>query len=235
MRFLTMMFMLVGFFPHAVWAQEILPVSHFEEILREADDPIPVSGDVRMGVQLDEVSSNVDPDSLTVFLPQGNWKNLCVRINSIDGRYEAMLAYTIDNIDSGEKYKLKYPTQYPGELMKYTPKELAIYAELKDACEAETQQITIASWQPDNALTKLTLLLNTGKDNIVKIKVPPLQGEQSHIVRCHIIETDKTALTYNFECILSIVKNTYDYSKTRVYIQEDSELLEPIMFPLILP
>ena len=302
----TIIFTLLLLFPQAIWAQNVLPIRQFGEILR-TNNNIPVSGDVRLGVQsgkLDErvlESFELTPQSLkhlenenipdiilnnlrllqdqefiteddflnavrqqigeehtgwyreqilnyavslnlpTVFLPQRNLRKLCVRIKSIDGRYEADMEYDIHNIPLGEKYRLEYPTEYPEALNSYNSKELAIYAEVKDVCEGGTQDIVIASWEPDSQLKEITILLNTDRNYIVKLKVPALKGE-AHIKMCHRINTEqatiktkKIPITYNFECVLPIEKNKYDYSKSTIHIRKDFMFLEPIILPLALP
>ena len=119
---------------------------------------VPVGGGFRVGLMTFTEQQTVNPRQFHVFLPRPNSAEnslLCVAISSKDGRYEAELAYRLDQV----KYEsslivqpVELPTAHTSKLRAYAPVDLAILAHISSSCDSPTGpsgDYVVASWNHD--------------------------------------------------------------------------------------
>ncbi len=186
--------------PRAVNAQ--VPISpEYENLRREVD----VSGDVFLGIMTGKLETEVRPVGsemhVYVWIPEKLVADtpacpLYIRVQSIDGLYEAVLRVTSGDQLKKEPngaYKLAYTTKYNDSFGVRQANEVALHAFWSKNCEAPEPDDPrlVATW--DSAGTypnTVWLLLNNPEGRA-------LQGEE----RCRSLEAiDRTLVSYDKVC-----------------------------------
>jgi len=139
----------------------------FNEDLRSSAN---ISGALIMGIQ----RQGIDPNGIAVaaYIPQ-DWAgtNICTRVVSIDGLYEATNAYAIAPDWEGGMLSLPYPTEFQDQLAEKPLDGVGVYIS-QGACSARTAHdtATLASWNagPED---RLGVLINSFRADAVYMYV----------------------------------------------------------------
>ena len=195
--------------PRAVNAQDLIE-PEYETLL----DEVNVSGDVFLGIMTGKSETEVRPDGpvmhVYVWIPEervadSTARALCVRIQSIDGLYEAALSVSADTLkkleekDKPGRYHLAYETRYKNEFGVRHANEVAIHAFWSENCEAPGDSVLVATWDRASAYPHtIWLLLNNPEGRA-------LLGEQ----RCRSLEAvDRTLIAYDKVCEAVLTDST---------------------------
>jgi len=113
-------------------------------------DPIPVSGEIRVGVMAgNNQSISSGQKSFFVFVPkalEGVGKCLCARISSIDGRYSALMEFKVADLKPGVN-RLEWKSSFVNDLLQIKNEKLVILASVVETCTARAKNYLIASWK----------------------------------------------------------------------------------------
>ncbi|MEE8572925.1 MAG: alpha/beta hydrolase [Gemmatimonadota bacterium] len=180
--------------PRAVNAQDLIE-PEYETLL----DEVNVSGDVFLGIMTGNPETEIRPDgsvmNMYVWIPEKLLTpkgDLCVRVQSIDGLYEAALRVphtylrnVPDNEKPGSAYHLAYRTQVDGFGVRHA-KEVAIHAFWSPNCEApgDSDPRLVAAWDRESAdPNAVRLLYNNPEGRAVLVAGPEDEGQ-----RCRSLE-----------------------------------------------
>jgi hypothetical protein len=159
---------------------------------------IPISGGLKVGTMYSVSSISKVQKSFFVKLPTGNYKLLCVKVTSRDGRFYASMNYDINNT-SGGLLELQLPTKYWNELQNYTTDKLVILGTLGSNCNTEEEIIVPASWDKNDMKGILTIAVNS--DKFPKVEIYDVKAKKSKDYPCKVLEgTDKIA----YKCLCEI-------------------------------
>ena len=125
----------------------------FNEVLR---DGAKISGVVIVGVM--QHGADLGPSLGVELAPNWTEKNICVRVLSSDGFYEAENIYPLPDDWSGGRAELAFPTLH-GDILSALPKDgVAVRIEPGD-CSMPTTKSALALWNGDNKMQS-TILIN---------------------------------------------------------------------------
>ena len=114
----------------------------------EWHDPIPVSGEIRVGVMAgsDQTISG-EQKSFYIKVPQDFSNNvLCVSISSIDGRYTASMQYNATHLIPGAINELKWASRYVTDLAEIKDERIAILVGTGEECKDRPKEFLVAAW-----------------------------------------------------------------------------------------
>lgn len=178
----------------------------FSPILKQKDwekwqDRVPVGAEFSVGVMDVNTTSKINPTNFYVKIPQSHSKFLCVSVNSIDGKYKAVLEYDISSVNKAGVFQFNIPTRYQEKLIKYREQEVAIIVRTEANCSSSTGDHFIASWHDLNLLEKVVVYINSESPVILKLS----KGKEVEDIKCKkIYDTD--AISFNCECEIPIDK-----------------------------
>ena len=188
-------FCAILFFSNIVLYSQALKPSDFKEVWLKK---IPISGGLKVGTMYSVSSISKVHKSFYVKLPAGNYKLLCVKVNSRDGRFYASMNYNLKNI-SGGLIELQLPTEYWNELQNYTTDKLVILGTLGSSCNAEEEIIVPASWDKDDMKGYITIAVNS--DKFPKVEIFDIKAKKSKDYPCKVLDgNDKIA----YKCLCEI-------------------------------
>jgi hypothetical protein len=195
--------------PRAVNAQDLIE-PEYETLL----DEVNVSGDVFLGIMTGKPETEVRPDGpamhMYVWIPEervaDTTARLCVRVQSIDGLYEAALRVphtylrnVPDNEKPGSAYDLAYKTKYNDSFGVRHANEVAIHAFWSADCEAprDSDPRLVAAWERESAdPNAVWLLLNNPEGRALLVPGAEDEGQ-----RCRSLEAvDRTLIAYDKVC-----------------------------------
>lgn len=146
-------------------------------------DRVPISGNVRVGLMLDQTDGNFNPMEFYVIIPDSSAVNLCVELSSKDGRYSANINYNISQLNSGVQ-KFILPTKYKSELLQYKATDVVILATLNKDCSENAETYLISGWIKSTEGKSASVFVNSNLPTSVVI-----------------IKKDKSEVTYNCETV----------------------------------
>jgi len=208
------------------------PKPGFQQIYR---NEIPVGGHLFGGMFYPSSNPSLDLSNLQIELrgPRPP-SNLCMLINSIDGRYEASGSYEIENKANGT-YRLLVPPDPKRDLSRYDANSLAVLVWPQSPCNLESAikadlEIVPVSWGNPQDTRILVLLLNAlGQDSEVQIGSPG--GSRNPCTQ--IQRPDLPTIAFDTLCKLSPV--THGENKMTVLRWKFERALPPARFRVLLP
>jgi hypothetical protein len=133
--------------------------------------------------------------------------NLCVRVVSVDGTYEAQL--TIPRADlptqSGPT-TVVFPSKYTKELAGRRAADLAIEAMVAEQCEQRNGQVLVAGWQEQVSDRDFYVLVNSGDrggSGILTTVVARFAGDSIVRFSCEDVESPR-ALSFDKRCHVTL-------------------------------
>ena len=176
-------------------------------------DKIPVSGEIRVGLMNEFNSESFNPKSFYVNIPEKINKNLCVDINSKDGRYHANLNYDLSNVQLGIN-EFEWPTSHYKELLKYNKQEITIICSIRNSCKEKPDYYVVSSWENNFSTDTVYVLVNSLK--IPTIEIENRSTNKISKFKCKKINV-KPTITYNCKC--GIPKSEIKNAKTIKIVQ----------------
>ncbi|WP_405570179.1 hypothetical protein [Winogradskyella sp. Asnod2-B02-A] len=161
-------------------------------------DKVPVSGNVRVGLMLDQEEKDFDPSSFYVLIPETETANLCVELSSKDGRYSANINYDISELQSGIQ-EFVLPTKYKSELEDYSANEVVILSTLSQDCEGEVEAYLVSGWLETVESKSVSVYVNS----MVPTSVIVEKKDNDFLeFKCSTVEFPKVA--YSKKCTIPI-------------------------------
>lgn len=161
-------------------------------------DKVPVSGNVRVGLMINQTEKDFNPAEFYVMIPETKVSNLCVELSSKDGRYSANINYNISTLTSGMQQFI-LPTKYKSELKQYNANEVVILATLNDDCNNNPQLYLLSCWKLNVNADSVSVFVNSSvPTSIVFIK----EDKTEIVYNCETLEFPKVA--YNKKCQIPI-------------------------------
>lgn len=190
---------------------------------------VPLAGGIRAGVMTGADESSVDPNIITIFIPESNLTRLCVEIVSQDGRYRAKLEYDVKDANKGPLL-VRLPTKYESELKEYRKNEISVLAEMNQACGDSINTFVVACWGNCNGIDDITIFVNSSVPTEIMV---PFEGQQCTSLPCNTIENENT-IGYNKYCNISsdiIIKENSNLVIRQRYKNGYEYIPLPLKFP----
>lgn len=127
----------------------------FEENLRTS---VPHAGSRALGVIADG-SAATSFGAVHIRVRAALRGNVCVSVNSIDGRYIASATYAVDSKPG--VVQLPFPTQKLGSAARYRDTDLVIGARV-GACGDASQPFLVGTWQSPEQVSRIGFAVNAG-------------------------------------------------------------------------
>ncbi len=160
-------------------------------------DNVPVSGEIRVGVMVDQNEASINPTTFYVMIPELSEKFLSCEISSRDGRYEACVAYDISKLKSGS-HQFTLPTKHVNDLKTYNFSDITILTSLSDNLENKGKFYTGASWEPISIFPEnIYVYLNSARSTTL-VAVNKSKNEREEF-KCIKIEKP-SSIAYNKVC-----------------------------------
>lgn len=169
-------------------------------------DKVPVSGEIRTGILLQNDFCESLKSSFSVRLPQNNTYNLLgVEISSNDGRYNYRSVYNITKESGWVNLKREAGEALEKKLKSYKCNELTILAWIKNDFDRDKENFVVAHW--GNAFDKKFAYIHLLSENPAFIYITYSDGNAPVKYDCKQI--DKLAnVAYNCECAVPLEKIT---------------------------
>jgi len=169
-------------------------------------------GSTRVGVVSGDPTASLSPgrDSLRLFLrfpTKLATGNLCVRVVSVDGTYEAQL--TVPRADLPTQSGLTtvvFPSKYTKELAGRRAADLAIEAMVAEQCEQRNGLVLVAGWQEPISDRDFYVLVNSGDrggSGILTTVVARFAGDSIVRFNCEDVESPR-ALSFDKRCHVTL-------------------------------
>ena len=172
-------------------------------------DKVPVSGEIRTGIMMDNSCTEKVKDSFYVQIPMShNFNFLNVEISSNDGRYTYMCNYYIK--DRNGIQILQRDTKLTSKLKNYACDDLAIMAWMSNENTAEKNNFVLANWDSNFDSSNVYIFLNS--ENPAILFVQNTQNNKTESLQCNEIK-NAANVAYNCLCKLPLK-----------YISEDTEI-----------
>lgn len=181
----------------ALDAQETqLATAHFEE---ELQNTARISGHVLAGVQKRAFRNDEEDISLATYVPAA-WAggSLCLKVVSLDGRYEAVGEYDVATSWKGGIVRLSYPTKY-SDMLQQRPEDGLGLRVARGLCTQDASEATVVYWNDPGAVP-VTILVNSFQADAVYAYI----GNDPMPVRCEPVDLDGRS-AYDTRCPLSAV------------------------------
>lgn len=198
MRIVLLMFLL--FFSSAVVSQALKPITKNKnwEYWR---DRVPVGAEFNVGIMDLNASAKINPVYFYVKVPSKHDKNLCVELNSKDGKYNGKLVYDISALLKHDVYQFEIPTVYSEKLKNYYENEVAIIVKSTSSCSSNIAEYFVASWHKINSFEMAYVYINS--ETPVMLKIDSKSSSKPDKIECKKIH-DVNAISYNCVCEIPI-------------------------------
>ena len=152
-------------------------------------DKVQESGNVRVGLMLDQEDDHLNPVVFYVVIPETEITNLCVALRSKDGHYAANLNYNISELPSGMQ-QFVFPTKYKSEIEAYGAREMVILATLSKDCNTSPETYLVSGWSHESSSHSISVYVNS----LVPASVVLVKKDSSQLVfKCETLEIPKGA------------------------------------------
>ena len=179
-------------------------------------DKVPVSGEIRVGIMVDQINESINPTTFYIMIPEHTEKFLSCEISSIDGRYEASVAYDISKLAAGV-HQFNLPTKHANDLKSYSYSDIALLTSITDNLEDKAKYYTSASWKPIITYPE-NIYVYLNSERTTTIVVEDKTKDNLSEFKCIKIE-NPSSIAYNKVCKIpskSISANTEIFVKQRV-------------------
>lgn len=149
-------------------AQE-LPLSGSADFYERYEAAAQITGTPVVG--LVALGAGAAPAALQAAIPKDWQGEVCARLVSSDGRYEARGQYTLPSDWSGGATTLSYPTGYDKQLAALAPQSMAVLVSL-GACEGQITDVAIAGWKSATEGSGALLMVNSFRADETYIILP---------------------------------------------------------------
>jgi hypothetical protein len=183
-------------------------------------EDVPVGGLTLAGLQIEGNGIRPDPSNLSVLLPLHTRTLLCVKVNTIDGRYSGRAEYDVSASPPGQ-HALPYNSAFRSRLLQYKADEVAILAELKNRCtDSELPEaLLVAAWA-GRARPRVIVLVNGNSADRIE-----LNGAQ-----CSEIQSD-AAVAFDWMCKAPLVTGKRRLTVRRFYFDDSKTVHIRISVP----
>ncbi|MDG5491195.1 hypothetical protein [Psychroserpens sp. SPM9] len=174
----------------------------------------PINGEKRVGILSYTKLKFINPEYLTVLIPDSESDFLCLSIVSLDGRYSAKLNYDISKEAPG-LIKLHFPTKHKSKLRKYSPEEITVLASIGSNCNTSSNSFVLTTWDKDVSEDFFIVYINTrNQASIIAFENNEIEFEKDFSK----IESDNyLKVAYNQSCKIPM---KYIDSKIKLFIRE---------------
>ncbi len=207
-------------------------VGDYREIVHEEKE---VSGHFVLGMMSpgQHVPSAQD---MTVWIPAEEADRLCVSIRSIDGQFEAIGQYDINETETGSWPISFKPTSTHRRLYKsYRVSELALDARIGDDCnDHEAVSRVLIGWGKPTTAKSVFFVVNSGEHS-GRIIVPSRDDPNDyHEFECKLIESDRKRVAFHSICAIADVSGL-DISQAWFELWRFGEPIDDEILTIIFP
>jgi len=178
-------------------------VGKYREIVHEEKE---VSGHFVLGMM--SAGQHDSPvQEMTVWIPVETADRLCVSIRSIDGQFEAIGQYDINETEAGSWPISFKPSSTHRRLYKsYRVSELALDARIGDDCnDHEAVSRVLIGWGKPATAKSVFFVVNSGEHS-GRIIVPSSDDPNDyHEFECKLIESDRKRVAFHSICAIADV------------------------------
>ncbi len=210
-------------------AEEIPPVGDLKEVYHEA---AVISGGVIVGVMRSGPPSDVSP-FLSAKLPT-DWADveICARVVSSDGRYQAERAYLVPSGWRDNVALMPYQTRFPEKLARYDSEHIAV-AVSQGNCGARPTRFVPASWNAEELSEDhgIVLLVNSIRASEVYL----FAGRDLTASEVLCMPADKgSRAAFDYRCEIPVNDLSGGVVEVELNRVRDRKLDPPLYFELVL-
>jgi len=206
-------------------AQELkLASSQFSE---QYASNVPVSGRILVGAVLVGETTNSD---FAVRIPSASYNEVCVKVQSRDGSYNAENSYQLDNVGKGGVFSLEYPSKHIDMLKNMKINEIAVISTPGNCAEQKHIDKVYLSYRGEPATTnKLYVLANSGRSDVF-MRLQVANAKTNH--RCSAIDE---GVRTGFDTLCEIEPSALRQGENEITLlrRQSGRMLPPVQFSLI--
>jgi hypothetical protein len=158
------------------------------------------------GIHHGALDARPNMDALSVGLPAGSQRRLCLTLETQDARYFGQASYLIGRRTAPEYRSLRLPTAHRRVLESVPIRDLSVIAFVADSCTAgEKVYLPLSLGTPRSADGSIVLLINSRTPGV---NVRVFQEQEKRYADCAKDPTSERQVAFNVECRIEFPAGT---------------------------
>ena len=186
---------------------------------------------VLRGLHYGVPDASIKVEQLAVVLPPGDHAQLCLTIETQDGRYFAEATYAVAGLTTPQRYRLQLQTDHSKLLKKYSVRDVAVLAFLAQSCRGKPKIFLPVTSGNGGVESVLIVLVNTSTPGVdARVFYRP----KRRYFDCARDEATDRLIAFDTECLFTPPANKQRATLTLVRDKYGHQL-NPLNFNVYIP